>query len=67
MMVDFRANPPKAILGSEVVKINDFPVSYTHLIAISVTCKLLPVHNAVRKFSFASVRLSMFSTVGSAP
>lgn len=24
MMVDFRANPPKAILGSEVVKINDF-------------------------------------------
>ena len=24
MMVDFRANPPKTILGSEVVKINDF-------------------------------------------
>ena len=24
MMVDFRANPPKAILGSEVVRINDF-------------------------------------------
>ncbi|MEG2240759.1 MAG: phospho-sugar mutase [Alistipes sp.] len=24
MMIDFRANPPKAILGSEVVRINDF-------------------------------------------
>lgn len=24
MMVDFRANPPKSLLGSQVVKINDF-------------------------------------------
>ena len=24
MMVDFRANPPKTILGSEIIKINDF-------------------------------------------
>ena len=43
------------------------PTSPPAGIAISVTCKLLPVHNAVRKFSFASVWLSMFSTVGSAP
>ena len=35
--------------------------------AVGVTCRLWPVHNAVRKFSFASVWLSMFSTVGSAP
>ncbi|MFI3248375.1 MAG: phospho-sugar mutase [Rikenellaceae bacterium] len=27
MMVDFRANPPKSILGSDVVKINDYKTS----------------------------------------
>ncbi|MFI3319944.1 MAG: phospho-sugar mutase [Rikenellaceae bacterium] len=27
MMVDFRANPPKSLLGSDVVKINDFKTS----------------------------------------
>ena len=29
MMVDFRTNPPKTILGSPVVKINDFLTSET--------------------------------------
>ncbi len=27
MMVDFRANPPKSLLGSDIVKINDFKTS----------------------------------------
>ena len=29
MMVDFRSNPPKSILGSDIVKINDYQTSET--------------------------------------
>ncbi len=40
MMVDFRANPPKSILGSPVVKINDFKTLETTMVESGETIKI---------------------------
>ncbi len=40
MMVDFRENPPKSILGSPVVKINDFKTLETTNLVTGEKCKI---------------------------